>query len=164
MTDHSRFSVRAPLPPAARQKPKIDTVHGDRRMDDYFWLRDQDDPDVMAIAVEIFRGLGYDAVTAGNTSDALALLENNEDVQIMFSDVVMPNGPNGVELARRARRLRPDLPILLTSGYPQRALAGDLSDLSDFHFIAKPYRAADVAAQVHDLRRESPRGEGPRTG
>ncbi len=113
----------------------------------------EDDPDVMAIAVEIFRGLGYDAVTAGNTSDALSLLEGNENVQIMFSDVVMPNGPNGVELARRARRLRPDLPILLTSGYPQRALAGDLSELSNFHFIAKPYRAADVAAQVHDLRR-----------
>src|SRR5690606_33615771 len=113
----------------------------------------EDDPDVMAIAVEIFRGLGYDAVTAGNTSEAIALLEADENVQIMFSDVVMPNGPNGVELARRARQLRPDLPILLTSGYPQRALTGDLSELSNFHFIAKPYRAADVAAQVQDLRR-----------
>src|SRR5690606_16943808 len=121
----------------------------------------EDDPDVMAIAVEIFRGLGYDAVTAGNTSDALALLQGNENVQIMFSDIVMPDGPNGVELAREARRIRPDLPILLTSGYPQRALAGDLSQLANFHFIAKPYRAADVAAQVRDLRREA-RATAPR--
>ncbi len=48
MTDHSRLSVREPLPPAARQNPKIDTVHGDRRVDDYFWLRDKDDPEVLA--------------------------------------------------------------------------------------------------------------------
>ena len=48
MTDHSRFFAREPLPPAARQNPKIDTVHGDRRVDDYFWLRDKDAPAVMA--------------------------------------------------------------------------------------------------------------------
>ena len=48
MTDHSRFSVRELSPPAARQNPKIDTVHGDRRVDDYFWMRRKDDPEVTA--------------------------------------------------------------------------------------------------------------------
>ena len=48
MSDQSRAPVRAPVPPTARQSPKIDTVHGDRRVDDYFWLREKDDPEVMA--------------------------------------------------------------------------------------------------------------------
>ena len=112
----------------------------------------EDDPDVLVIAVEIFRGLGYDAATAGNTADALALLASDDRIRLVFSDIVMPDGPNGLELARQVRRLRPDLPIVLTSGYPQRVPAADQRGLAEFHFIPKPYRVADVAAQVRAIR------------
>ena len=52
----------------------------------------------------------------------------------------------------QVRRLRPDLPIVLTSGYPQRVPAADQRGLAEFHFIPKPYRVADVAAQVRAIR------------
>ena len=122
----------------------------------------EDDPDVLVIAVEIFRGLGYYAATASNAVDALALLARDDQIRLVFSDIVMPDGPNGLELAREARGLRPGLPIVLTSGYPQHVPAAEQRELAEFHFIPKPYRVADVAAQVQAIRNAAGRPLPPR--
>ncbi len=108
----------------------------------------EDDPDIMEIAVEMFRGFGFHVLTAGNSTDALAILRSDTPIQLMFSDIVMPKGPNGVQLAQKARQLRPDLGVILTSGYPQRVLSEDMAGLSEFVFIAKPYRSSEVADKV----------------
>ena len=108
----------------------------------------EDDVDVMEVAVEIFRGLGYQVLTAGNSTDALEILKSDVALHLMFSDVVMPNGPNGVQLAQEARTIRPDLAVILASGYPQRLLSEDIAGLSQFHFITKPYRWTEVADKV----------------
>jgi PAS domain S-box-containing protein len=108
----------------------------------------EDDPDVMEVAVAIFHGLGFRVLTAGNATDALEILKSDAGMTLMFSDVVMPNGLNGVQLAQQARLLRPELPVILASGYPQRVLAEDIAGLSQFHFITKPYRWTEVADKV----------------
>ncbi len=108
----------------------------------------EDDPQVLAVTVEVLRELGYDVVTAGDAKSALELLEAGVEADLLFSDVVMPGGCNGVELAKRARALRPDLKVLLSSGYVGQAvsLAADA-----FELIDKPYERSTLAERLAAL-------------
>lgn len=94
-------------------------------------------------AIELFRNLGYDVLSANNAMDALAILNRTPDIDVLFSDVVMP-GMDGVTLGREARKLVPDIKVLLVSGFPAQALSAENSGLRDFHFISKPYRMTEI--------------------
>jgi PAS domain S-box-containing protein len=107
-----------------------------------------DEPDVLEVAAALFRSIGYEVYTASNGRDALDLLKRTGDISVVFSDVMMPNGMSGIELARLARALNPDLKILLASGYPLPALKGHDMSVSEFAFINKPYRLADLARKL----------------
>jgi CheY-like chemotaxis protein len=114
----------------------------------------EDDPDVLDVAVESLRLLGYVVLTAPDGPSALAVLRRDPDIRILLSDIVMPHGMNGVELAREAVRLRPELRVLLASGYPVAALprnGGDDSVLKEFPFLSKPYRSSQLAAALRGL-------------
>ncbi len=108
----------------------------------------EDDELVRENAAEQLRSLGYDVVAAGSGREALAVLENGEAFDLLFTDVVMPGGMNGRELAERALLLRPGLPVLYTSGYTENAIVhhGRLDRGVDL--LAKPYRRQDLAAKV----------------
>jgi PAS domain S-box-containing protein len=111
----------------------------------------EDEPDVLDIAIDIFDSLGYDVLSASNAATALEILKRDTTIDVLFSDIVMPGGMNGVELARQARRMRPDLKLLLASGYPMSALKdGGLSD--DVSFISKPYRWTELDEKLRALR------------
>jgi CheY-like chemotaxis protein len=112
----------------------------------------EDEPDVLDIAEQIFESLGYDVFSAPNAAAALQVLRDEEAVDVLFSDIVMPGGMNGVELAREARRMRPGLKILLASGYPMSALSD--KDLADVSFISKPYRWTELDEKLRALRTE----------
>jgi PAS domain S-box-containing protein len=113
----------------------------------------EDDPGVLAVTVEMLQGMGYEVVTASNAAAALERLEQDAGFDLLFSDVVMPGGRNGVELASLARDLRPQLKVLLTSGYVGEAglLAGDA-----FELIDKPYERSTLAAKLQELLGEEP--------
>jgi len=102
----------------------------------------EDDPDVLRLAVETLKSLDYRVLTAGDGPSALAVLRRSAEVDFLFSDVVMPRGMSGVELAREATRLRPALRVVLASGYARSMSADERS--SDFAFIGKPYRGSDL--------------------
>jgi PAS domain S-box-containing protein len=111
----------------------------------------EDEPDVLEIAIDIFDSLGYDVLSANNAATALEVLKREPDIDVLFSDIVMPGGMNGVELAREARRMRPDLKLLLASGYPMSAIGEDgLSE--DVSFISKPYRWTELDEKLRALR------------
>ena len=111
----------------------------------------EDDPGLLLVAVELFRDLGFDVRTAGDSGAALEALRANPQIKLMFSDIVMPRGMNGVELAREAKAINPEIKILLASGYPRSALkARGLTD--DMAFIGKPYRWSDLADQMRDMK------------
>jgi PAS domain S-box-containing protein len=112
----------------------------------------EDEPDVLEIAIQIFESLGYTVLSATNASAALDLLRQQESIDVLFTDIVMPGGMNGVELAREARRMRPGLKLLLASGYPMSAL--DNADLTDVSFISKPYRWTELDEKLRALRTE----------
>jgi PAS domain S-box-containing protein len=106
-----------------------------------------DEPDVMDVAAALFRSIGYEVYTANNGFDALEILQRSTDIDVLFSDVMMPN-MNGIELATRARSLRPNMKILLASGYPLPALKAQHRDIGDFSFMTKPYRLAELAKKL----------------
>jgi signal transduction histidine kinase/response regulator RpfG family c-di-GMP phosphodiesterase len=109
-----------------------------------------DDPAVLALTVEMLGDLGYRIVTAANAAQALAALKKDPAIDLLFSDVVMPGGVSGVGLARKARVLRPDLRVLLTSGY-----VGSAAPLAaDVPLIDKPYKRADLAQLLRRLLTE----------
>ena len=108
----------------------------------------EDDPDVLTIATETLRLLGYELYTATNAAEALAILNRGTPIDILFTDIVMPNGINGIALAREARRLRPNLRVLLASGYSRERMEAD----EDMAFIAKPYRMPELAQHLQAIK------------
>jgi PAS domain S-box-containing protein len=105
----------------------------------------EDEPDLMDVAASLFASMGYEVVTASSGREAMDVLEQRE-VDILFTDVVMPNGMDGIELASYTRTHYPDTKIMLASGYPLPALKQRHGqDLKDFAFVNKPYRLSDLA-------------------
>src|SRR3954467_13578477 len=105
-----------------------------------------DVPQVRATAVRIIEDLGCMVFDAYNGPQALKLLQAHPEIEVLFADVRMP-GMSGTELAEAAQRLRPDLKIVLTSGY-----VGPQDVPADIPFVPKPWRAeaiADVVTKVH---------------
>ena len=105
----------------------------------------EDEPDVMFTATELFKALGYEVITATNAIEAINLIEQKAGiVDVLFSDVVMPNGLSGIALGRTVRKHLPKVKIILCSGYPLPALKKEHGDMDGFMFLNKPYRMADV--------------------
>jgi PAS domain S-box-containing protein len=107
----------------------------------------EDDPTVAELASAMLEDFGYDPRVASSGRQALDMLNAQPDIAMVFSDVIMPGGISGLELARKIRMRRPELPILLTTGYSEAA-----TDSQEFPLIAKPYEfeslKAAIAAQV----------------
>jgi len=106
-----------------------------------------DEPDVLELAAALFRSIGYEVFTANNGLSALEILQRTNDVSVLFSDVMMPH-MTGVELAKQARKLRPEMKILLASGYPLPELKAKHSGIDQFTIMNKPYKLADLAKKL----------------
>jgi signal transduction histidine kinase len=108
----------------------------------------EDDEAVLATAVESLEDLGYHVLVAQNGREALDIVKGSAKIDILFSDIVMPGGINGAELAAEARRLRPSIKVLLTSGYTGAVLAGEHGLPPDVPVLGKPYRRDELAARL----------------
>src|SRR3954467_9621323 len=102
----------------------------------------EDVPQIRATAVQLFEELGCEVFDAYNGHQALKILDAHPEIQVLFADVRMP-GMNGAKLAQVARLLRPDLRIVLTSGYVSR---NDVP--AGIPFVPKPWRTGDLAEIV----------------
>jgi signal transduction histidine kinase/ActR/RegA family two-component response regulator len=108
----------------------------------------EDDEAVLAMAIESLTDLGYRVLVAHDSQEALAIVKGSERIDILFSDIVMPGGINGEKLAVEARRLRPDIKVLLTSGYTAAALSNEHGLPEELPILSKPYRKDELAAQL----------------
>jgi signal transduction histidine kinase/ActR/RegA family two-component response regulator len=108
----------------------------------------EDDEDVLDSTVTLLRELGYSVLAARNGAAALAQLRGSERVDILFTDVVLPQGMNGRALAIEAAALRPTLPVLFTTGYARNAIIHDGRLDPDVQFLAKPYTQQDLAQKL----------------
>ena len=111
----------------------------------------EDDADLRETVVTALRQLGYQTLEAASGTDALALLAGDARVDLLFTDIMMPGGMLGPELAQRAREFRPGLGVLFTTGYAERGVlaSGDGVPASDV--IAKPYRTEELAQRIRQV-------------
>ncbi len=115
----------------------------------------EDDKAVRDIAIAFLRASGYRVQAVDNAAEALERLREDAGIAALFSDVMLGSGMDGRELARTARRMRPDLAVLLTSGYEERGGGGDAT----FPLLRKPYRREQLAQalrQALDASAEAP--------
>jgi CheY-like chemotaxis protein len=110
----------------------------------------EDDGALRTYAGEILRELGYRVIEANNGAAALAELERGE-FELLFTDVVMPGGMNGRQLADEAVRRRPGLKVLFTTGYTRNAIVHHGRLDAGVHMIGKPYTFDELGAQVRAL-------------
>jgi PAS domain S-box-containing protein len=110
----------------------------------------EDDPFVRSYAVTCLSSLGYKVIEAIDGREALHKLTEGAEADILFTDVVMPGGINGWELAERARQIRPGLKVLLTSGYALETLAERGRLPKGAVILNKPYRKAELARRLRE--------------
>lgn len=107
-----------------------------------------DEPLVRFVAAEYLEDDGFQVLEAGDVSEALALLRSESTpIDLVFSDIHMPGGLDGCDLARWVRENRPDLPVILTSGrLHDDALPGELRQLAPI--VTKPYRGDRLTCRI----------------
>ena len=113
----------------------------------------EDDDEVAALTVEMINQLGYDTTRVASAEAALGALADRRSVDIVFSDVMMPGRMNGVELAQEIRRRRPNLPVLLTSGYAEAACRK--AGAQSIKIIPKPYRIDELRDALAAVRQDA---------
>lgn len=108
----------------------------------------EDDTKVRTLTVRRLSALGYLVVEAENGPDAVKRIQDIDELSLLFTDLVMPGGMTGYDLVEVARRMRPGLKVLLTSGYAEDLLNADrLTDLQ-VRLLRKPYRQTDLATAI----------------
>ncbi|MBV9481745.1 MAG: response regulator [Acidobacteria bacterium] len=110
-----------------------------------------DDESVLETAKETVADLGYHVLSAHNGREALQILKGSDHVDLLFSDIVMPGGINGIQLADEARRLQPSLKVLRTSGYTTASLMDKHGLPAEFPVLGKPYRREQLAANFYHI-------------
>jgi PAS domain S-box-containing protein len=111
----------------------------------------EDDTDVRGYSCDILRELGYNILEAGNGEAALKLLDAHPHIKLLFTDVGLPGGMNGRQLADEARRRRPPLRVLFTTGYARNAIVHDGRLDPGVELITKPYAQAALSARLRDM-------------
>jgi signal transduction histidine kinase/CheY-like chemotaxis protein len=108
----------------------------------------EDDEDVLAVTAESLREFGYQVVTAANAARALEILRSDQPIDLLFSDVIIPGGINGAQLAVTARHVRPELKVLLASGYTAAALSLEHGLPDNLNLVGKPYQRDELAIKL----------------
>jgi CheY-like chemotaxis protein len=103
-----------------------------------------DEPDVLSVTVELFEVMGYRVCFAPCGGKALEILRQTPGVELLYADVLMPK-MDGVTLARKARKLRPDIQVLLVSGHPDAVADLHNGDPWEFDMLMKPVFPSEVA-------------------
>jgi PAS domain S-box-containing protein len=108
----------------------------------------EDKPEVLEYAEAVLSENGYKIITASNAKDALEIINGPDRIDLMFSDIMMPGGMNGVLLAREAQLARPNLKVLLTTGYTESAVERTDALGRPYPYVAKPYRRVEITKMV----------------
>ena len=111
----------------------------------------EDDADARSTLAAMVTELGYRVVAAENGASALPILEQERPVDILLSDVIMPGGMNGLDLAKAANKRRPDLKVLFVSGYDRMAIAQATKYDDSLRLLNKPFSLMDLARELSAL-------------
>jgi PAS domain S-box-containing protein len=123
----------------------------------------EDQIDVGDYAETVLAEFGYTVLRAENANEALAMLDGAGQIDLLFSDLIMPGGMNGVMLAREVKRRRPRMRVLLTTGYAESSIERVDARGAEFELIQKPYKRSELATKVRQVI-EGPTGIGTHGG
>jgi CheY-like chemotaxis protein len=111
----------------------------------------EDDERVRRLTITRLKMIGYQVLEASDGSKALDILRQDQPVDLVFTDLVMPGGISGREVAARARELKPGIKVLLTSGYAEELVHGDELEREQLKVLRKPYHQAELAAVLREV-------------
>jgi CheY-like chemotaxis protein len=145
-------SVEIHLPRAAGMARSPAEDSGNARIEggDEAILIVEDDVLLRNCVITQAQSLGYRTLAAGNASEALTIINQGEEILLLFTDVMMPGSINGWQLAIEALNRRPSLKVLYTSGYAANTLVDDRHLDVDVLLLAKPYRKVDLARMIRN--------------
>ena len=111
----------------------------------------EDDSRVRQLTIKRLKLIGYQVLEASDGPAALEILKRGDAVDLVFTDLIMPGGLSGREVAIRARELRPGVKVLLTSGYAEELVHGDDLQREQLKVLRKPYQQADLVAALREV-------------
>lgn len=112
----------------------------------------EDQPEVRAHVEKLLGRMGYIVTAAADGREALSLIYRGLEFDLLFTDVIMPGGLNGQQLAEEVRKIDPRTKVLFTSGYPAFAFEHlGIDDMEDVRLLGKPYRTADLKAALANV-------------
>jgi PAS domain S-box-containing protein len=126
-------------------------VQPPRARDDETILIVEDDPDVRRYTIDLVTELGYSILSAADGREALALLDAHPEVLLLFTDVGLPHGMNGRQLADEAKRRRPSLKVLFTTGYARNAIVHQGRLDPGVELVLKPFTYSAVATKLRQM-------------
>lgn len=158
-------TVKLYLPRATRPDEKADfVIEKDHDLRGNEKILVVEDNDLVRSHAETQLGeYGYKVLTASNGHEAIEILKNNDDIQLLFTDVIMSGGMNGRELAEMAKRIRPRMKILYTSGYTENAIVHHGRLDQGVNLLQKPYQRRDLARKVRHVLKTPPADSQPET-
>jgi len=133
----------AEVQPSADPAPSVSITGGEEAI-----LIVEDDAMVRGYVVAQVQSLGYKTIATGNTADALAIINSDTELDLLFTDVIMAGPMNGRQFADAALKLRPSLKVLFTSGYTKDAIIHHGRLDPGVLLLAKPYRRSDLARMI----------------
>ena len=137
-----------PVSPRASERPGTETI-----------LVVDDRPEVAELARAILEEFGYTILIAHDGREAMEVMRGEQPLDMLFTDLIMPGGMNGVMLAREARRQRPRIKVLLTTGYADESVGEHTAGTPEFDLIHKPYSRSELARRVRIIL-DGPTGVG----
>ena len=118
----------------------------------------EDDARVRQLTIRRLRMIGYEVLEASDGPKALEILCRGDPVDLVFTDLIMPGGLSGRDVAMRARQLKPGVKVLLTSGYAEELVHGEDLEREQLKVLRKPYLQTDLVAALRDILGVTPTG------
>ncbi len=104
-----------------------------------------------AVPVRTLRNQGYEVVEAGDSKEAIERLKDGQPFDLLFTDVVLPGGMNGVQIAEQAKRIQLNIKVIFTTGYAENAVVHNGQLDPDVTLVNKPYRRAELLGKVRAM-------------
>jgi CheY-like chemotaxis protein len=108
----------------------------------------EDEPEIRDLVVASLEVAGFQVLCAEDASDALQQLDAHPEVDLLFTDIVMPGDLHGYDLARQARARKPEIKLLYTSGYALSAALSRTTPIENAKLVAKPYRLDQLIGEI----------------